>query len=70
MYKINVTFPKYELNKDNSNRYMEEWGKDGRVSATERQLRRAEHGRNSLTHGKAHKLVIQYQMISPKHTYK
>lgn len=35
-----------------------------------KQLRNSESGRNHLPQGRAHQLIIQYQMVSPEtHTY-
>jgi hypothetical protein len=65
--------PKQELSKDNNGPAKVGGEKTTRpqpYTKSYRQLRDAEHRRDSLSQGRTHPLLIQYQMVSPenKHT--
>lgn len=72
--KVSPTrLPKHEPNKDDTDKSVRmDGGKlGGPQSHTKfyRQLRHAESGRNSLAQGRAHRLAVQYQAVSPENIH-
>lgn len=68
-----MRLPKYELDKDNTNRCAKvdrrEIMRPQPYTRNDRQLRNAENGRIHLPQGREHQFIIQYQMINPENIH-